>query len=467
MITIFFLYGLAFFSLGVAITVYPRKDSAFRLADKLWLIAGFGIVHGVHEWIEMFILMNKPAEAGLLDLFSIVSLVISFLFLIYFGTIIISEKKKIGSVFKALPFILFIGWAALAIINSRQLLLMSICARYLMGAPGVFLAAYALYLQIPELKKENLSTITANLKIAIGVLLCYGLFAALIVPKADFFPASVLNYPAFLRITGIPIQIFRSICAIIFAYTIIRVLNMFELEKKAKIKKLTEMKDSLTQMIVHDLNGPLLGVSANLQLLDMELSQQFSSEQRKEFNSAMVATGEMKQMISNILDISKMEEDKLNLIKEKIVLNSLFKEAIDVMAAAAQVENKKLSFSISTDMPLLFIDKEIIRRVILNLIGNALKFAPENSEVCLSAVYSPKDKQAVVGVKDEGEGIPKDYLGRVFEKFVQVESSKQKRHGKGLGLTFCKMAVEAHGGRIWIESELGKGSTFFFTIPIE
>ena len=155
MITIFFLYGLAFFSLGVAITVYPRKDSAFRLADKLWLIAGFGIVHGVHEWIEMFILMNKPAEAGLLDLFSIVSLVISFLFLIYFGTIIISEKKKIGSVFKALPFILFIGWAALAIINSRQLLLMSICARYLMGAPGVFHAAYALYLQIPELKKEN------------------------------------------------------------------------------------------------------------------------------------------------------------------------------------------------------------------------------------------------------------------------------------------------------------------------
>jgi signal transduction histidine kinase len=218
---------------------------------------------------------------------------------------------------------------------------------------------------------------------------------------------------------------------------------------------------------VHDLNNPLLIISGNVQILEMELQNTLSGEQKNTVHLTLYSIHEMKNMISNLLDIGKMEEGKLTLRYEEISLEVIFREMADVMQVLSRQEGKTISVHTPSGLPSVSADKEILKRIIANLIGNALKFTPLGSNIEIAASYNTDSKEVAVSVKDQGEGISKEYLNRVFEKFVQVESAQtRKRTGKGLGLTFCKMAVEAHGGRIWVESEVGKGSTFYFTLPI-
>ena len=109
-------------------------------------------------------------------------------------------------------------------------------------------------------------------------------------------------------------------------------------------------------------------------------------------------------------------------------------------------------------------DPEVIGRIVANLLGNALKFTPASGEVRVSAV--PSANEVKINVADTGPGIPAEYRERIFEKFGQVEGQKEgKKHSTGLGLTFCKLAAEAHGGKIGVDSEVGHGSTFWFTLP--
>jgi len=479
---VFFIYGLAFFTLGFAILLYPKKGSVYVLADKLWLIAGFGIVHGINEWIDMFLLIKNPVEMTFFKVINLPFLAASYLFLIWFGVLTITKTKNKYSLLKLLPIVLFVTWVVLTMLSSQKLLLGNVYARYLLGIPGTVLTAYALFLQLPEFKESNILAISRNLKLAAGGFLFYGFFSGFIVPKAGFFPASMFNYAAFSNIMGSPVQVFRSICAVVIAYAIVRVLSIFNFEVKTKIrnsfeevqrayvdlKALERSKDSLTQMIVHDLNNPLAVISGNIQLLEVELRDIISGDQKKSCHMTLSIVKAMENMISDLLDISKMEEGKINLRYEEIKLDSLLNEITDGLGVLAQQEEKGIAVRIPPEPVALYADRGILKRIISNLIGNALKFTPSGSMVEISARYNNDAKEIMISVKDQGQGIPKEYLQRVFEKFVQVESAQvREKTGKGLGLTFCKMAVEAHKGRIWVESELGKGSTFYLALPTD
>ncbi len=476
---IFLIYGLAFFTMGLAIFILPKKCSAFKLANKLWLLAGFGIFHGINEWIEMFMLINKPAEIPLVEFTRLFILAVSYLFLVLFGAVIVSEGKKKASALKMLPVFLSLVWIG-AIVLNKQPLLRIVWTRYLLGITGSALTAYALFLQIAEFKRINLVTIIKSLKLGVIAFSFYGFFSGLIVPRANIFPASFLNYETFFKITGIPVQVFRAVCAVIMTYAIVRVLSIFEWETNNKIKNLLEetrnsyrkleqlekTKDSLTHMIVHDLNNPLMSVSGRLQLLQMGPEDMFTNEQKNNLDQALLSVNELKVMISNLLDINKMEEGKLVLRYENINLEHLLQEVLNEMKIIAEIEGKKIALEIAENMPKTSADKELIRRVIANFITNAIKHTPNQGTVIVKAFYEKENKEFCVQVEDLGEGIPEEYWGKIFEKFVQLEDEQAKR-GRGLGLAFCKMAVEAHGGRIWVESEVGKGSTFYFTIPIK
>ncbi|MCD6311073.1 MAG: hypothetical protein J7M11_01240, partial [Elusimicrobia bacterium] len=195
MIPVFFIYGLAFFIIGLAIVIYPKKDSEFKLAKNLLLIAGFGIIHGISEWVDMFKLINKdPGLANFLNLLGLPMLVVSFLFLVQFGVVTVIEKKKKFSVLKFLPVSLFVIWLGASILNKHQFFLIGgILGRYLFGIPGIVLTAYGLFLKIPELETKHLKKLGNHLRLAALGFLCYAFFSGIITPKADFFPASVLN----------------------------------------------------------------------------------------------------------------------------------------------------------------------------------------------------------------------------------------------------------------------------------
>jgi signal transduction histidine kinase len=232
-----------------------------------------------------------------------------------------------------------------------------------------------------------------------------------------------------------------------------------------RLRELEGLRDSLTHMIVHDLRTPLTSVVTGLETLQAlgELD-----EMRQQILGIAVEGGEtLLGMISDLLDISKTEDGSLKLHREPVDAAARAAQCLQQVAALAADRGLRLSAQVEEGLPPLVADREKLRRVIVNLLGNALRFTPEGS-VTLSVARDPDGAGLRFAVIDTGEGIPEEAFARIFDKFGQVESHRAGRKtSTGLGLTFCKMAVEAHGGRIWVESRLGEGSTFAFTIPLE
>jgi PAS domain S-box-containing protein len=231
-------------------------------------------------------------------------------------------------------------------------------------------------------------------------------------------------------------------------------------------QKTEEIKNSLTHMIIHDLNNPLAAISVELQLLKLELEGKLTQIEQKDLEIAFTATRNLQAMIMDLLDINKMEEGGIKLKLENIILADLVRQAFEQMKVVALYEDKVLSLEVSENIPAVSVDKRIIGRVVANLINNSLKFIPSKGSIFLNIFYRPEEKMAYIRVKDNGAGIPQEHLNKIFDKFFQVETNKEAQ-GSGLGLTFCKMMVEAHGGKIWAESEgLNKGATFTVALPV-
>jgi two-component system, sensor histidine kinase and response regulator len=232
---------------------------------------------------------------------------------------------------------------------------------------------------------------------------------------------------------------------------------------RADVKRLEELerlRQSLTQMIVHDMRGPLTGISGYLEL--MEQRTDGSDAARKILRSAGTCTDRLTRMANDLLDVSRLEEGKMPLRVRRSRLDVIAAEAGALLGQAAGDGR----FTLVAKSPNITVacDVDLIRRVIANLVGNALRFSPQDKAVEVSIGFG--DGHARVEVSDQGPGIAPKYQQRVFEKFVQLEARREGEvHSSGLGLTFCKLVVEAHHGRIGLCSEVGRGSMFWFELP--
>ncbi|MBM3457205.1 MAG: response regulator [Armatimonadetes bacterium] len=238
-----------------------------------------------------------------------------------------------------------------------------------------------------------------------------------------------------------------------------------DITRLKEIEALGKLKDDLTHMIVHDLRTPLTSLIGGLATIEVlgDLN-----EDQKEFLELSTRGAEtLLRMINDLLDISKMEDGSMLLDRAPMKLEGVLDDALSQVANLARDKRIDLRREATVGGATLVADEDKVRRTLVNLLGNAVKFTPEEGAVTLRVTQSAAGDELLLAVADTGEGIPKDAFERIFEKFGQVESRKRgRKNSSGLGLTFCKMAVEAHGGRIWVESELGKGSTFFFTLPV-
>ncbi|HWB57919.1 MAG TPA: hybrid sensor histidine kinase/response regulator [Chthoniobacteraceae bacterium] len=225
-----------------------------------------------------------------------------------------------------------------------------------------------------------------------------------------------------------------------------------------ELRRLQELRDSLVHMIIHDMNSPLGAMIGFVGLC--KSSGNIPPEIANYLGHAHSAATRLGEMVRSMLDISKMEAGQLKLHRTDCDLAEIVREIF------AQFEPLRKNRRFEVDAPaqplILSIDRDLITRVLQNLIGNALKYAPDGTAVRVA--LQATESAARVSVIDAGSGIPPEYHGRIFEKFGQVEKSGP-RVGTGLGLTFCRLAIEAHGGRIGVDSEVGKGSTFWFEIP--
>ncbi len=241
---------------------------------------------------------------------------------------------------------------------------------------------------------------------------------------------------------------------------------MVTLRDATEEHELQQMRDNLTSMIVHDLRGPLGAIASGFSMIRDIVSTAPDADFGLEvIQVSERSTQKLLTLVNSLLDINDPRRLQLNI--SAVNLHTLVKNVIDTLSPLA-AENSILLSAQLPPLPLVAVDEEKISRVFMNLIDNALKFAQAGSSVTVLAEVLELEARTCVrcAVHDTGAGIPAEYLERIFDRFVQVPNQEGHRRGTGLGLAFCKLAIEAHGERIWAESAVGTGSTFYLTLPI-
>lgn len=232
-------------------------------------------------------------------------------------------------------------------------------------------------------------------------------------------------------------------------------------ESYEQLKKLESLRDDLTHMIVHDLRTPLTNIIGNLQTLQ---EADYERELTQEFVPVAVEAGQtLLGMVNDLLDISKLEVGQMVLETAEFPVAEVIEAALVSVRGLAAQKGLELSAEVVPPDLQLHADKDKIRRALTNLLGNAVKYTSEGAV----RVQAHSDGASVlISLTDTGEGIPQADCERIFEKFSQVEArSAGRTMSTGIGLAFVKLAIEAHGGKVWVESEVGKGSTFHVSLP--
>jgi signal transduction histidine kinase len=217
-------------------------------------------------------------------------------------------------------------------------------------------------------------------------------------------------------------------------------------------------------MIVHDLRNPLGAISTALDLL----KQVPVAEAETEYVTAVMGTmgqsiHRLQYLVDTLLDIARLEEG-VTLWLQPLDLHALLEELVAEEHLLARTSGVTLENQVPVDLAAIMADPDVLRRVMFNLLDNALRFTPAGGQVWVEA--RPDADAIRVEVLDTGPGIPPEEQTRIFEKFTQIQGRAASQRGSGLGLAFCRMAVEAHGSRIWVEDGPGgKGSRFVFTLP--
>ena len=226
-------------------------------------------------------------------------------------------------------------------------------------------------------------------------------------------------------------------------------------------RKLEALRDELMHMLVHDLRNPLGTMMAAIEILKEEAATKPEQDEATVIEILKRSAETLNDMVTTLLDVYRLEAGEMPLKVEKCSLSALVENAN--AATQALVGKSRLILDLPFTPVIVPCDQSVIRRVINNLVGNSLKFTRRNGTVRVALCSD--DSFARVSVTDDGSGIPREFHAKIFEKFGQIESDR-KLHSTGLGLTFCKLAVEAHRGASCVESEPGRGSTFSFTLPL-
>lgn len=233
-----------------------------------------------------------------------------------------------------------------------------------------------------------------------------------------------------------------------------------EQERHQKTKAALTTREEFLAIVSHDLRNPLNNISMAAQNL---------LEQEKDVTelASMIerSAGEMLRLIQDLLDVERMAVGKLTLHYERHDVSEIIKQAVEGLQGAAGAKGVTLAAEPEDVCDYVVCDRARVMQVLSNLIGNAIKFTPAKGQICVSCQRTGAEgKEVQVSVSDTGEGIAPEKIATIFERFSQIRN--QDRRGIGLGLYIAKMMVEEHPGRIWVESKLGEGSTFHFTLPL-
>lgn len=241
------------------------------------------------------------------------------------------------------------------------------------------------------------------------------------------------------------------------------VASRWELLDITERKAADRLKEDFISLVSHELQSPLTTITGSINTILSEWNRLPPEETRKLLENAALEAESLSHLVNNLLEVSRIRANQLLLYTEPIRITSILERAMD--DAKRQSSTHQFRLDLPSHIPLAFADRLRLERILQNLLSNAIKYSPQGGDI--SVVVRQDGNQLLVAVADQGIGISSEDQKKLFEPFQRShESLRRGVGGLGLGLLVCRRLVEAHGGRIWVESELGKGSTFFFTVPV-
>lgn len=237
-------------------------------------------------------------------------------------------------------------------------------------------------------------------------------------------------------------------------------------QQNIRLKKLDRIKSNFLNITSHELRTPMAAIKGYIEMMMMKTLGPVSQEQEQGLEVALRNANRLDHLIQDILDVSRLESGTMKFIPEKTNVEKMIKDATETMQTVAEVKHIKIISEIEPEIPELMIDQERIKQVIMNLLNNATKFSPEASRIFVRV--KKEHENILFEVEDFGRGISKKEQKKIFEIFYQVDTGLDRKFGGvGLGLAISRGIVLSHGGQIWVDSILGKGSVFRFTLPLK
>ena len=451
---LYLLYGLAFFTLGVAILSRDVRQSELGIARIIWLLALFGIVHGFHEWLELLEQLEPVIKTPFFTLFRLAVVSLSFLFLLYFGLFINIITFYGDQALKSTPRIAkaMIGVSALSLIlvttyfdlGSGQ----DITTRMFVAFPGGLLSGIGLIMYSRTVRSFS-RNVAINFIFAGSCMICYAILTGVI-------PSDVI-----VPVLGIKVILFRGMSAFLIMLFTIRALSVFSLEQRELInerllrfsqsEKLTSM-GILAAGIAHEINNPLTNVSLNVEMLkdlvgeDDKISRKLEAIERNTVRASKIA--------KELLHFSREKETKL----EPTDINKALVSSCNLIRNQEQSSIIRLMVQ---DVPKIMGISWKLEEVFINLLMNSIDACSKEDSIEIET-FSDNDK-VLVTITDTGHGIIQDDIFKVFDPFY---TTKEVGKGTGLGLSVCYNIIKQHGGEISLVSSENGGTIVTISFPV-
>ena len=247
----------------------------------------------------------------------------------------------------------------------------------------------------------------------------------------------------------------------------INVQNKELLELNAKLRNMYEAQKEFSSTVSHELRTPLASIKTTIDVVISETPGKLTDEQKNFLNKAKANVDRLNRLVNDVLSLSKLESGKAALELQLNDISAIIKEVADVQESVARQKGIYLTIQMPQDMPKIYFDADKINQVLNNLISNAIKFTDKGG-IEVSSMVEQEKNSVVVTVKDTGPGIRAEDIPKLFQKFQQLgDHATRQTGGTGLGLAICKEIIARHAGKIWVESEVGKGSAFSFLLPLK
>jgi signal transduction histidine kinase len=473
MIVLHLVYGGSFVATGIALGFQARlavRDEPIP-RRALWLLASFLVVHGAGDLAGVS--CATPSADGVMGPVRLVGLALlglSFALLLAFGIGLLQHAAGRRMTSLTTVVVALAAWSALVVAALRASPSaptgafadgLEAATRYGLGAPAAIAAALGARAAAVRAGAEDWSA-AVLVRGAALVFGAYAVMAGIVVPAAPFPPASAVNELAFQQALLVPPGLLRGACAIGVG------LLLSEAFIRGAVRRMRSevehLRDGFIALVAHDLRTPLNAVETGAWLIERLPPRSSGTDQEhRGLQTIRSSVRTMRRIVDDLLQASLLDMKRLVVKLEPIDARALVARTADAVAEA--VPTRRIAVEVPAELPRIFADPVRLEQVLGNLLSNAVKYSPPGSAIRIGA--AAKGSEVVVSVTNEGEGIPAHDLPRIFSRHYRTRSAERGRaEGLGLGLYIAQGLVEAHGGRIWAESEPGRSATFRFTVPI-